>query len=450
MKKRQFDAVVVGAGFGGMCAAARLAHEGYKTLVVERLAYLGGRAGSIECRGFKKTTGAHAISGKGHTAETFKAVGAELNLKAGPPDKQCVYWLDGKELLAPVEQAIPQAIQEYSKDKEGARRVLDALTRAMEWQEPTGKTTLVEWFSQYTKDDRIFQVFQPLAIACCQTIYEWQVGEFFALLKDQAKTGGWEISYPTKGNEEIMNSLATVILQKGGEIWKNAEVQRITVDECKATGVIVKTPDNDDEWEIRAPVVVSDTGPKRTVELTGSEHFDKDYLNELKLIKPTNLSITLNIISDEPLSEHVGVIWPVGVAKVGCILPVTNAAPEWAPPGKHMLMVFAFAGMGMFGPAIHPLSIEKEIELTIEDVNKVIPNWQKRGKILSIDTFHGEWPVFRADLNSGYIPVKAPVVGLYNVGDGIRIKGILATGHCAETARIAVDDIVSRFDPTGA
>jgi len=47
MKKREFDVVVVGAGFRGMCAAARLAHKGYKTLTIDRLPYLGGRAGSM-------------------------------------------------------------------------------------------------------------------------------------------------------------------------------------------------------------------------------------------------------------------------------------------------------------------------------------------------------------------------------------------------------------------
>jgi len=34
--KMQFDVVVIGAGAGGLFTAARLAHRGYRTLVVER------------------------------------------------------------------------------------------------------------------------------------------------------------------------------------------------------------------------------------------------------------------------------------------------------------------------------------------------------------------------------------------------------------------------------
>ncbi|WP_163284836.1 NAD(P)-binding protein, partial [Enterobacter hormaechei] len=38
------DAVVIGAGAGGLCAAARLAHGGLHTLVVDDKDRLGGRA----------------------------------------------------------------------------------------------------------------------------------------------------------------------------------------------------------------------------------------------------------------------------------------------------------------------------------------------------------------------------------------------------------------------
>ncbi len=41
MNSTQFDAVVIGAGAGGLFTAARLAHHGYRTLVVERLDKVG-------------------------------------------------------------------------------------------------------------------------------------------------------------------------------------------------------------------------------------------------------------------------------------------------------------------------------------------------------------------------------------------------------------------------
>jgi phytoene desaturase len=58
----RYDALVIGAGAGGLCAAARLAHVGYHTLVVESHDRVGGRASSEEIDGFTVNTGAIAIA----------------------------------------------------------------------------------------------------------------------------------------------------------------------------------------------------------------------------------------------------------------------------------------------------------------------------------------------------------------------------------------------------
>ena len=58
---QQYDAVVIGAGAGGLFTAARLAHQGYRTLVVEALDKVGGRASTTEVDGFKVNDGAIVI-----------------------------------------------------------------------------------------------------------------------------------------------------------------------------------------------------------------------------------------------------------------------------------------------------------------------------------------------------------------------------------------------------
>ena len=37
MQAEKYDVAIIGAGIGGICAAALLAHAGYKVLVVENL-----------------------------------------------------------------------------------------------------------------------------------------------------------------------------------------------------------------------------------------------------------------------------------------------------------------------------------------------------------------------------------------------------------------------------
>ena len=58
---QQYDAVVIGAGAGGLFTAARLTKLGYRTLVVERLDKVGGRASTTDIDGFKVNDGAIVI-----------------------------------------------------------------------------------------------------------------------------------------------------------------------------------------------------------------------------------------------------------------------------------------------------------------------------------------------------------------------------------------------------
>ncbi len=51
-----FDVIVIGAGAGGLLTAARLAHLGYRTLVAERLGYVGGRASTVTSTASWSTT----------------------------------------------------------------------------------------------------------------------------------------------------------------------------------------------------------------------------------------------------------------------------------------------------------------------------------------------------------------------------------------------------------
>ena len=70
MSTAQFDVIVIGAGAGGLFTAARLAHLGFRTLVVERLDKVGGRASTDDIDGFKVNNGAIVIEVGGLTQQT--------------------------------------------------------------------------------------------------------------------------------------------------------------------------------------------------------------------------------------------------------------------------------------------------------------------------------------------------------------------------------------------
>ena len=76
-----FDAVVIGAGAGGMAAAALLVKRGYRTLLVEREPQVGGRASTVDVEGFGVNTGAQIFELGGANKELFDEVGVPIRAR---------------------------------------------------------------------------------------------------------------------------------------------------------------------------------------------------------------------------------------------------------------------------------------------------------------------------------------------------------------------------------
>jgi phytoene desaturase len=70
--------VVIGAGLGGLAAAAHLVRRGHQVTVLERDAVPGGRAGVFARAGFRIDTGPTMLTMPDLLADTFAAAGAQL------------------------------------------------------------------------------------------------------------------------------------------------------------------------------------------------------------------------------------------------------------------------------------------------------------------------------------------------------------------------------------
>ena len=60
-----WDVIVIGSGIGGLAAAAALAKENKRVLVLERHHQLGGLTQSFERHGYHFNVGVHYIAGAG-------------------------------------------------------------------------------------------------------------------------------------------------------------------------------------------------------------------------------------------------------------------------------------------------------------------------------------------------------------------------------------------------
>jgi len=90
--------VVIGAGIGGLTAAALLAHEGYRVLVLDQAIVPGGCASTFKRRGFTFDVGATQVAGLepgGIHHRIFSTLGIDLP-EATPCDPACAVFLPGE------------------------------------------------------------------------------------------------------------------------------------------------------------------------------------------------------------------------------------------------------------------------------------------------------------------------------------------------------------------
>jgi phytoene dehydrogenase-like protein len=166
------------------------------------------------------------------------------------------------------------------------------------------------------------------------------------------------------------------------------------------------------EIRIEAPVVMSNCGPQRTVDLVGAENLDKGYLKDLEKLTPAR-GLMIHFTSDVPLLDYDHLL-VVGKRRIIAVFQLTTVCPELAPPGTHYLV----AGGDPIGPS--PLSLEetrKELDLCIQDLKELLPKFESHAEILVTGAYHREWPCMFS-IAGQTMSRRTPIENLYAVGDG--------------------------------
>ncbi len=406
------DVLVIGAGAGGLCAAARLAHEGHRPLVLEGRDRVGGRASSAQTDGYTINTGAIAIEYGGVLEETFRTVGAPFELRI--PEPATKFRIKGREI-------------EISKGPLG-KLVNGALKRgAGLLRSDDERTTVKQWLDGYTTNETVHAIFRNL----CAAIFaansdELPVKAFmtYFLTKGAFRDFGFS---PT-GTLGLMQGLADAVTRDGGEVRLNTRVDALRVEGGVVTGARAGGA------EIRPRLVISNAGPEATVSLTGREHFDSAYLERMERDLRSTANIVVNISSAEPLFEAPGII-TFGVTRRLCNMAcLTNTCPELAPPGRHLYVAY-----GVPKPAVGRFDEQAEVEATFDDLRDEFERFDERAEILSVEVMRGDWPAQRSIAGLD-LPRETPIANLFNVGDGVRTYGNGGVQACAETAKLVVEE----------
>jgi all-trans-retinol 13,14-reductase len=272
-----YDAVVIGAGLGGLSAAAAFARQGYKVLVLEQHSVAGGYASSFT------RPGGFTFDVSLHSTTVGLRDGA-ANLLYGFPEIRDVAFVPHKTLYRAVypdhdirvpHRDVPGYIALLKKSFPGEAAAIDGIFADMKGlADDVGRlsgaggppdmssfpTTFPHLFKNFNRtwgamlDDRVKDPKLKAVISGLWGYFGLPPSKlspfYYAMpLMGYLEGGGY---YPVGTSQKISDAFVGLIRKHGGEVKLNAKVERILVRDHAATGV--RTADG---AEYRARAVVS-------------------------------------------------------------------------------------------------------------------------------------------------------------------------------------------------
>jgi phytoene dehydrogenase-like protein len=426
------DVLVIGAGAGGLFTAARLAHAGYRVLVVERLDKVGGRASTDDVDGFKVNTGAIVIEVGGITEETCREVDAAFDIREPSPP---ILYRVGKKNVDISGGGWGVMLSQLTRS--GAKILAGLGAARSDEGLPEHELSTAEWLRKFTKNESVHGMFRNI----CGSIFAVSSEELPArvfLTYMTRKSAFKRFGYHPEGTIGLWRALAAVVERDGGEVRLSTGVESLTAVDGEVTEAVLA-----DGERIRARVVVSDIGPAATVKLLAHDVLDEDYLAEVKRADRPAAMITVNFASQERLIDVPGMLGFAKTRRMAYMAHFSDVCPEMSPDGWHL-----YVATSVPHPSIGDFDVDEETQLLFADIHDTIEDFETRARVLSVVVTRDDWPPQRAVAGFDLTP-QTPLANLWNVGDGVKEYANGGTTACAETAKLVVNAIVERF-PLGA
>jgi phytoene dehydrogenase-like protein len=405
LERDRFDVVVVGAGIGGLTAAALLARRGYSVLVLDQHYVAGGNATVFRRPGYEFDVGVHYIGDcapGGSIPGILRAAGVD-DVEFRPLDADGFDTLVFPDFTFQVPRGIHRYRERLLEQFPRERRGIDRYIRVLEqfdalqglavkprkaWKVlPRSLTalryataTLGSFLDTCTRDPKLRAALAAENGDYGQPPSRASLMLHAGLMLHYLKSGGY---YPVGGGQVMSDRLADSIERNGGKILLRARVERIVVEDGRATGVVLFNK-HVGRREVRAGTVIANSDLKRTL---------------LELVGPEVLSPrTAKRVGDYEMSPALGVVY-LGIrgdlAAEG--LPNTN---YWVSRSYDFERIYENTRAGRFDP--DPLVYISIASLKDPENRRIAPPGMTNLQLMSLAPSQPEsWGVTPAQVESG-------------------------------------------------
>jgi len=362
----RYDAVVIGAGIGGLMTAAGLAKAGQSVLVLEQLSFTGGKYTHLVYKDYAITTAAWTCAGpNSRIGRLCTQLGAPINWvtihEVGSLGDHWVLTRDGRRF---------NSLDEAQSTIVGGARGMVAVYRWMaDMYEPgveyPDDMTTREYIERFVPgNDEYIKYVQTIITYCfaSQTVDTFSAMETKRAIVDSiGNMENWGTA--VGGTKAIIDALEHVIRECGGQIATKTRVDQIELQDGRAVGVHLA-----DGRRVAADTVIHNGGLKRLLTLAGAENLPPDYVGRLRSAVPADvaclvLGTSKNLLADESHSLLHTMGWD---PTLNCYAP-TYFDPGLAPAGKHILDVFWVMDQ--------PINMQGELDRVRAQLHEVFPNY---------------------------------------------------------------------------
>jgi prolycopene isomerase len=285
--KYDYDAIIIGAGVGGLVCGCYLAKAGMKVLIVEKNKKVGGYCTSFKREGFSFDAAAHALGSCRQDGrigiilrdlkldKRIEITRSEISDIIITPDYKISFKSNINETINDLQETFPnhfkeiKAFFEFIKDTSFSTLLLKLRNKSF-----------ADLLSEYFKDPRLNAILGVVLGNIGLPPSKASAFSSVNLYREHILDGGY---YPKGGMQSFSNALAEYFKDSGGELFLDRLVIKIKIKDGIIKGILLE-----DNSFISSKYIVSNCDAMQTfIKLIGTRNLKISFLEKLRQMSPS-------------------------------------------------------------------------------------------------------------------------------------------------------------------